>query len=195
MLGNLVSRVFDQNHDVPAARVPAPPPRPTMDRPVARLEYVGKPETVLRSEPAVKPETVSSIGTGMSMAGNIVCDGPMQIHGRVEGEVRATELLIGDNAEVDGNIVAQDLTVRGRVRGTIRAVRVKLQGNATVEGDIFHRALAIEENALFEGSSRRVDNPMEAATPAAPPSVTAPSRAQLKGKQNLEVLGQTTIGS
>jgi cytoskeletal protein CcmA (bactofilin family) len=27
-----------------------------------------------------------------------------------------------------------------------------------VEGDIFHRSLAIEENARFEGTSRRDDN-------------------------------------
>jgi cytoskeletal protein CcmA (bactofilin family) len=28
-------------------------------------------------------------------------------------------------------------------------------------GDIFHRSLSIEENSLFEGSSRRVENPTD----------------------------------
>ena len=46
---------------------------------------------------------------------------------------------------------------------TIRAVRVKLQAGGTVEGDIFHRSLSVEDTALFEGSSRRVENPIEAA--------------------------------
>src|SRR5262249_37360755 len=45
-----------------------------------------------------------------------------------------------------------------RVKGTIRASRVKLVSSASVEGDIFHRSLAIEENARFEGTSRRDDN-------------------------------------
>ena len=48
----------------------------------------------------------------------------------------------------------QDVTVCGRVKGTIRAVRVKLQNGGAVEGDIFHQSLSIDENSLFEGSSR-----------------------------------------
>ena len=40
-------------------------------------------------------------------------------------------------------------------------VRVKLQDGGAVEGDIFHRSLSIDENSLFEGSSRRVENPTD----------------------------------
>jgi cytoskeletal protein CcmA (bactofilin family) len=49
------------------------------------------------------------------------------------------------------------LTVAGVVKGSICASRVKLTGTAVVEGDIFHRSLLIEENARFEGSSKRQD--------------------------------------
>jgi cytoskeletal protein CcmA (bactofilin family) len=31
----------------------------------------------------------------------------------------------GDGAQIEGSIIAQDVTVCGRVKGTIRAVRVK----------------------------------------------------------------------
>jgi hypothetical protein len=37
-----------------------------------------------------------------------------------------------------------------------------LQNGGAVEGDIFHRSLSIDENSLFEGSSRRVENPTDA---------------------------------
>jgi cytoskeletal protein CcmA (bactofilin family) len=47
------------------------------------------------------------------------------------------------------------LTIGGRVKGIIHANRVRLNGTAIVEGDIFHRSLSIEENARFEGSSKR----------------------------------------
>ncbi|MGH8527712.1 MAG: bactofilin family protein, partial [Gammaproteobacteria bacterium] len=56
---------------------------------------------------------------------------------------------------------AQEVTVCGRVKGTIRAVRVKLQGGGSVEGDIFHRSLSIDEDCLFEGSSRRIEDPTD----------------------------------
>src|SRR5262249_62253417 len=84
-----------------------------------------------------------------------------QVFGRIEGELRASELLIGDGAQVEGNVIAQHITVCGRVKGTIRAVRVKLQNGGAVEGDIFHRTLSIDENSQFDGSSRRVENPTD----------------------------------
>jgi hypothetical protein len=59
---------------------------------------------------------------------------------------------------VEGNIVAEELTIGGRVKGTIHANRVKLSSTAVVEGDIYHRSLAMEENAQFEGMSRRQEN-------------------------------------
>src|SRR6476661_547789 len=102
----------------------------------------------------------SCIGAGMSIVGKIECNGPAQVFGRIEGELRASQLLISDGAQVEGSVIAQDVTVCGRVKGTIRAVRVKLQNGGAVEGDIFHRSLSIDENSQFEGSSRRVENPM-----------------------------------
>jgi cytoskeletal protein CcmA (bactofilin family) len=103
---------------------------------------------------------VSCIGSSMSIVGTVECRGPAQIFGKVEGELRATELVIGEGAEIDGTIEAEDVTISGRVRGTIRAIRVKLQG-ATVEGEIVHRTLSMDESSVFEGNSRRVETPME----------------------------------
>src|ERR1043166_8218046 len=115
-----------------------------------------------RREPTTNAATRSCIGSGMSIVGNIECNGPAQVFGRIKGEVRASDLLIGDGAQVEGSVIAQDVTVCGRVKGTIRAVRVKLQNGGAVEGDIFHRSLSIDENSQFDGSSRRVENPMDA---------------------------------
>jgi cytoskeletal protein CcmA (bactofilin family) len=94
----------------------------------------------------------------MTVVGKIAGSGAVKILGRVEGELHASTVLIADGAEVEGDVVAEELTVGGRVKGTIRANRVRLDSTAIVEGDIFHRSLAIEENARFEGTSRRDDN-------------------------------------
>src|SRR5258706_11411953 len=114
-----------------------------------------------RPEATTKAGTRSCIGAGMSIVGNIECDGPAQVFGQIKGELRASDLLIGDGANIEGSVIAQDVTICGSVKGTIRAVRVKLQNGGSVEGDIFHRSLSIEENSLFEGSSRRVENPKD----------------------------------
>ena len=118
-------------------------------------------QAAVRPGPTTKAGTTSCIGAGMSIVGKIECNGPAQVVGRIEGELRASELLISDGAQIEGSVIAQDVTVCGRVMGTIRAVRVKLQDGGAVEGDIFHRSLSIDENSLFEGSSRRVENPTD----------------------------------
>ena len=87
-----------------------------------------------RSEPT-KAGTASCIGSDMSIVGNVECKGPAQVFGRIEGEVRASDLQISDGAQVEGSIIAQNVTVCGRVKGTIHAVRVKLQNGGAVEGD------------------------------------------------------------
>jgi cytoskeletal protein CcmA (bactofilin family) len=114
-----------------------------------------------QAQPTTKAGMASCIGSDMSIVGNIECNGPAQVFGRIKGEVRASDLQISDGAQIEGSVIAQNVTVCGRVKGTIRAVRVKLQNGGAVEGDIFHRSLSIDENSQFEGSSRRVENPTE----------------------------------
>jgi cytoskeletal protein CcmA (bactofilin family) len=122
-------------------------------------------EQVAASPPVPKAGTGSCIGSGMSIIGNIECKGQARVFGRIEGEIHASDLLIGNGAQVEGSVIAQDVTVCGRVKGTIRAVHVKLQNGGVVEGDIFHRSLSIDENSQFEGSSRRVSSSVDSKGP------------------------------
>jgi cytoskeletal protein CcmA (bactofilin family) len=116
---------------------------------------------------ALHPEAASSISSGLSIVGKIIGHGALTIFGRVEGEVRASIVVVAEGAEMVGEVVAEELTVSGQLKGTIHANRVRLNRTGVVEGDIFHRTLAIEENARFEGTSRRNEN-----------SIDTPSRVQ-----------------
>jgi len=113
-----------------------------------------------------QPEAASSISSGLSIVGKIVGHGALTIFGQVEGEVRASAVVIAEGAQMLGDVVAEELTVGGHLKGTIRANRVRLNSTANVEGDIFHRSLAIEENARFEGASRRSENAVDTASNA-----------------------------
>src|SRR5262249_55018725 len=114
-----------------------------------------------KSEPTMKAGTGSCIGSGMSIVGNLECNGPAQVFGRIEGELRASGLFIGTGAQAEGGVMAQDVTVCGHVKGTIHAARVRLRDGGTVNGDIFHQSLSIDENSLFEGLSRRDEAPTD----------------------------------
>jgi cytoskeletal protein CcmA (bactofilin family) len=151
MLNSFKSKAPEKDHNAVAEAIgnTAQPQHSVVEQAAARLE------------PTTKAGTASCIGSDMSIVGNIECNGPARVFGRIKGEVRASDLLIGDGAQIEGSVIAQDVTVCGHVKGTIRAVRVKLQNGGAVEGDIFHKSLSIDENSQFEGSSRRVENPTD----------------------------------
>jgi cytoskeletal protein CcmA (bactofilin family) len=109
----------------------------------------------------VSADQVSTVSRGMTVVGKIFGEGTLNVFGQVEGELRALNVLINEGARVEGDVVAEDLTIGGQVKGSIHASRVKLNSTAVVEGDIFHRSLSIEENARFEGSSKRDDNSVD----------------------------------
>jgi cytoskeletal protein CcmA (bactofilin family) len=152
------------------------------------------PEQFRRSPVAVaqapkSADEVSSISAGITIAGKITGKGTVRISGRVEGGIQVSTVQINDGAQVEGDIVAEEVTIGGRVKGTIRANRVKLNSSAIVEGDIFHRSLSIEENARFEGSSRREETAIDAprvpfSRPAAQPNVGTVATKEGNRKQN-----------
>jgi cytoskeletal protein CcmA (bactofilin family) len=103
--------------------------------------------------------SVSQISADLTIIGNLISQGVVQVDGEVLGDLHATVILVGENARVTGNVVATEVTVRGTVQGSVRGNRVLLQSTSKVEGDVFHQQLGIEQGAFFEGKSRRVENP------------------------------------
>lgn len=143
-------------------------------------------EAKLADRPAGAKNTVdivSTLGAGMVITGNIVCEGSAQIFGRVIGDIQAVQVVIGDGAEVEGNITAQEVAINGNFKGTIRAHNVRLKGSAIVDGEVYSKSLTVEENVQFEGVSRRLEK-----------SVEMPSSAQTNGARPYAV-GATNSGS
>ena len=92
----------------------------------------------------MQSEAASSISSGLSIVGKIIGHGALTIFGHVEGEVRASTIVIAEGAHIEGKVSAEELTIGGCVTGTIHANRVQLNSTAVVAGDIFHRTLVIE---------------------------------------------------
>jgi cytoskeletal protein CcmA (bactofilin family) len=165
MFGKSNGQLLDEQLGVTPPRETMAPPRETkVPGTVAQPQHSSVSQPAATQQTPETSETISTLGPGMTIIGKIDCQGTLHIFGRIEGELRATKVLIGNGAQFDGNVIAQGVTIDGRLTGTIHATRVSLQRNAVVDGDIFHRVLSIDENARFEGSSRRVENPTDAPT-------------------------------
>ena len=119
-----------------------------------------EPTTVAKNAAAA----VSTLGPGMLITGNIVCEGSAQIFGRVIGDIQAVEIIIGEGAQVEGNVTAHDVSINGTFKGIIRGHNVRLKDTASIDGEVFSKSLTVEENVQFEGVSRRLDKPIELPT-------------------------------
>jgi cytoskeletal protein CcmA (bactofilin family) len=103
--------------------------------------------------------TRSLIDAWLTITGNLLSEGEVQVDGQIKGDIRCKRLIVGKDAAIVGSIAAEEVVVRGKVEGVIRATRVILQDSAHVEGEIVHTRLAIEEGASFEGQARLCDEP------------------------------------
>jgi len=98
----------------------------------------------------------SLISSGLTIRGDLVGAGDLQVEGKVVGRIEVGHLVIAEGGVVEGDVVAKAVGISGRVRGTIRAASVTLSATAKVEGDILHDVLAIEAGAQLDGQCKRV---------------------------------------
>jgi cytoskeletal protein CcmA (bactofilin family) len=99
------------------------------------------------------------IAEGLKIAGSVEAEGSVELHGKIEGELHCTSLHVAEKGQINGKIVAEDVTVNGTVEGPIYGTDVKLEPNARVTGDVHHESFAIEKGAFFDGRSKQKDKP------------------------------------
>jgi len=125
-----------------------------------------------QAKPKPSPSLLSN---DLTIKGNVITSGDIQIEGTIEGDVRAHLLTVGESATIKGEICADDVVVNGRVVGRLRGLKVRLTSTAKVEGDIVHKTIAIESGAHFEGSVQRQEDPIGESRP---PSAAGPAAAK-----------------
>ena len=114
-----------------------------------------KTTTAAAPPPAPVPSIVSS---DMRIVGDISSQGEVHIDGTVEGDVRAKSVLIGESADIKGEVLAEQVQIHGRINGLIKSRSVHLARSAHVVGDILHESMSIENGAFLEGHCKRMSD-------------------------------------
>lgn len=122
--------------------------KPSTDRNAARLEANGE-------------SSMSVIGSGMRIVGDIESNGVIKVEGIVDGAVRgARQLLLGKGGTIHGDIHAVDAILGGVVVGTVIASeRVEIQGTSSVEGDIHTKSMVVLEGGMINGTVKMGEQP------------------------------------
>lgn len=108
--------------------------------------------------------TPSILSRDLVITGEISTDGDVQIEGRLEGNVKATTLTIGEQGAVNGKITAGTVLIRGKVTGKIDATTIEMAETANVLADLVQDNLTISNGAFFDGKCSRKSKPAGTAT-------------------------------
>ncbi len=103
----------------------------------------------------------NTLASDVEIKGSIKFQQDLSVDGKVEGEISSPNgvLIIGQNAELRGEIKTKSVTVYGRVHGNITVdERCELKANAQLHGDLKAARLVIEEGATFVGKSEVTPN-------------------------------------
>ena len=80
----------------------------------------------------------------------------LKINGRFEGVLNTKgNLMIGEHAVVNADVIGETIIVAGKVNGNIQAAKeLKLIAPACVTGDIKTPLLSVAEGAIFDGNCK-----------------------------------------
>lgn len=100
------------------------------------------------------PETI--VAQGMRIEGELKSQGSIRIDGMISGKVHtAQELLIGANAQVEADVIADSAIISGVVRGNVTVKNsLTITETGKVLGNVNCTAITIRPGAYFSGNCR-----------------------------------------
>jgi len=125
-----------------------------------------------RRRRADEPASLSVIGPGMEIVGEVRGRGDAQIEGRIEGRLDFDgQVRVSGCGRVEGEIVVGRLVVAGEVEGTIKAHdSVELLEGCRVDADIQSPKVVLASGGILNG---RIDMSKPVAKPEAVPGTGA----------------------
>ena len=113
-----------------------------------------------KSAPIDKIETV--IGPNTNFRGRLICDGSIRIDGVCEEGVIETlgNIVIGPQAKVAADLIAENVSVSGAVTGSITAAgRLEILSTGKVWGNVDVGSFLLDEDGYFRGNLAMKDEP------------------------------------
>ena len=92
----------------------------------------------------------SVIGSEMEIVGDIKCNGIMRVVGKLKGTINCSELIVEENAIINGTISAGSVSIDGDVTGIVKTEAIEISSNASFSGEVFYARIAIDSGANLE---------------------------------------------
>lgn len=91
------------------------------------------------------------IGSEVVIEGNIIAKNAIKIDGQVQGDIKSGGVVLGQKAEIKGNVESTNLVIYGKVLGNINCKDLILKSSGEIFGDIHTTAIEIEHGGKYNG--------------------------------------------
>jgi cytoskeletal protein CcmA (bactofilin family) len=98
------------------------------------------------------PETI--VSQGMRIEGELKSSGNIRIDGLINGKVQTSQdLVIGNTATIEGDLVAQNALIAGVVKGNVTIKNsLAISETGKIMGNIICSQISIKEGGYFSGN-------------------------------------------
>ena len=98
-----------------------------------------------------KNNSLSIIGEGIELSGEINTEGNIHIDGSMSGIIRANEVVIGPNGNFDGEIIADILIINGTIKGKFTIKNLHVRSEGLLQGRAKYETLVVESGGRIQG--------------------------------------------
>lgn len=111
----------------------------------------------LTEEQNIRQEGNLVVGEGVRLRGSFNVPNKTTVTGLIEGSLATTELLVGKEGRVQGEINCQLADIAGNVENDLQVhIALTIRTSAVITGNIFYQEITIEKGAKISGQLARL---------------------------------------
>jgi len=100
--------------------------------------------------------TPTILAKDLKIEGDISSSGLIEIEGFVKGNIKGNSVIIREGGNMEGELMAESLSVKGKFSGTIRAKNINISSKARITGVVEYCSLSVEDGACIDGQFKQI---------------------------------------
>ena len=92
-------------------------------------------------------EKTSILLSDVSVEGDVVEKDKIIIDAKINGDIKAEEIVTHQNSNITGNIKSKTASLGGKLKGNVNSDSISVKKTANIEGVLNQKSLSIQEGA------------------------------------------------
>ena len=104
---------------------------------------------------------LTQIADEVEMTGDLNFTDNLELNCKYSGKINSSKgnVLIGDNADIQANIVSSNIIIKGKIKGNLKALDfLEMHPTAKLYGNIKTKKLKISDGVVFEGKCEMIQD-------------------------------------